>query len=175
MREHGGESASQRHKAKDKRTHLPVNDVRMLLQVWSTRPLGTQIAAHRGVRASRRRAVKKVRKSGTPTPSTSVLGQEIHAVRLMRGELQLHRATKDRSSQATTSGTSSDMGKRATLNEEKFRAIYPKHKGLKHRIRTVYTWRSPVEPGMEYSPGPTSAVLCTNKSGRLPVPKPTPA
>ena len=39
---------------------------------------------------------------------------------------------------------------------------------------TFHTWRSPVDPGMEYSPGPTSAVLCTNKSGRFPVPNPTP-
>ena len=130
----------------------------------------TAVCARPGVELSRRCA-----NQGRPHHPQACSGQEIHAVRLMRGELQLHRATKDRSSQATTSGTSSDMGKRATLNEEKFRAIYPKHKGLKHRIRTVYTWRSPVEPGMEYSPGPTSAVLCTNKSGRLPVPKPTPA
>lgn len=36
------------------------------------------------------------------------------------------------------------------------------------------TCLSPVAPGTLYSPGPTSAVLCTNKSGRFPVPKPTP-
>lgn len=146
----------------------------MLLEIWSTRPLGTQIAAHCGVRASRRRAFKKVRKSGTPTPSTSVLGTR-----------DTCRSTHARRA-ATTPGNKGSVWSGYNLghifrhgqagNAQRGEVpSYPKHKGLKHRNRTVYTWRSPVEPGMEYSPGPTSAVLCTNKSGRLPVPKPTPA